>query len=323
MLVLAGMVVAVCLLALWARGCGSAPYAIVIDGRPVCYVRDERAAQEVHNRLLAEARRIGGGAASVEETWEVACPQVLSVQDAVKALKEKVHVQVEAYAIEVDGTPLVYVPSEPMAKQVLEAAKKHFVEDGVRLLEPPKFRQKVRIVPAVVRLDKLVADVEGAVEKLFDTGGERIYVVRRGDTPLKIARRFGTTLKRLYELNPGMKGRDLRVGEKVRVPSTKPALTVVTVRELQVRRPVPPPEQLVPTASLLKGQRRVKSEGAPGEKLMVRRVVFENDKRIKAQTTSEKIIKKPQPRVVEVGTRAPPPPAPAGPAQPAAQPTSR
>ena len=43
------------------------------------------------------------------------------------------------------------------------------------------------------------------------------YSVRRGDTLGTIADRFGTTVDRLLELNPGIDPRALRVGQPLRV----------------------------------------------------------------------------------------------------------
>ena len=43
------------------------------------------------------------------------------------------------------------------------------------------------------------------------------YAVRSGDTLGSIADRFGTTVDRLMELNPGIDPRALRVGQAIRV----------------------------------------------------------------------------------------------------------
>jgi LysM repeat protein len=41
--------------------------------------------------------------------------------------------------------------------------------------------------------------------------------VRSGDTLASIAERFGTTVDRLMELNPGIDPQALRVGQQIRV----------------------------------------------------------------------------------------------------------
>jgi Tfp pilus assembly protein FimV len=45
----------------------------------------------------------------------------------------------------------------------------------------------------------------------------RLYAVRSGDTLASIAGRFGTSVDRLLELNPGIEPTALHVGETVRI----------------------------------------------------------------------------------------------------------
>jgi nucleoid-associated protein YgaU len=49
------------------------------------------------------------------------------------------------------------------------------------------------------------------------TTGEQRYTVRRGDTLVAIATRFGTTASDLRRLNPGIDPVELRVGDRIRV----------------------------------------------------------------------------------------------------------
>ncbi len=300
------VVALVALLALRVGGCRGPARAILVNGETVCYVHDERAAEEVRRRVVSQALGDLGGEAGIEERWEVVRPKTVSVDEAVELLQGLVRVQVEAVGIEVEGTVLVCLPTETQAQQALQLLKQHYTPQGERLLEQPKFRQKVRMLPETVRPEEVVRDVEKAAEKLIASGGERIYTVNRGDHPSKIAQAFGMSVQALFQLNPGIKGRDLRVGETVRVSSDKPLLTVVTVREVKVRKQTPPPEQVVETDSLLRGEKRVVREGEPGEKVLTLKAVFENDKRVKAQTLDERVIKQPEARRVMVGTREPP-----------------
>ena len=51
--------------------------------------------------------------------------------------------------------------------------------------------------------------------------GSREYAVRRGDTLRSIARKFDTTVAELRRLNPGLRRRDLRPGQRICVPSRR------------------------------------------------------------------------------------------------------
>jgi LysM repeat protein len=46
----------------------------------------------------------------------------------------------------------------------------------------------------------------------------KTYNVRRGDYPIKIAKRFGINYKKLKKANPGINWRRLRVGQRIKIP---------------------------------------------------------------------------------------------------------
>ncbi|MBC7289119.1 MAG: G5 domain-containing protein, partial [Armatimonadetes bacterium] len=265
-------------------------------------------------RIIEEAKAGLESKGVIKEQWTVEMPRVLGEDEAVALLKQRVHVQVEAFAIQVDGKPVVFLPTEADAREVLEKARQRFCPEGVELLAKPEFREQVRIVQAVVD-PAAVCRTQDEALKLLLGGGDRYYTVQAGDYPAKIAEKFGLTLKQFYALNPGKKGKDLRAGEKVLVARTKPRLTVVTVRKITVRKPIEPPEEVSPTPSLPAGERRVVTEGEPGEKLLVLKAVYENDQRVKAQVLESRVLKPPKPRKVMEGTGT----APQTPASPAGQ----
>jgi len=45
------------------------------------------------------------------------------------------------------------------------------------------------------------------------------YTVAAGDTPSKIARKFGTSVDAILAENPGLEPNRLRVGQKIRLPA--------------------------------------------------------------------------------------------------------
>jgi LysM repeat protein len=301
-LLLCIVVLLVLLAAMRVGGCGRPVRALMVDGKLACYVPNEAAAERVRKGLLEEA--LGGlkNPAAIRERWEVVRPRVLSADEAMKLLRDKVHVQIEAFGIEVDGKVLLAVPTEADARQVLEMVKARFAPDRETLLAPPRFRQTVRLVHAVVASEELYRDPAKAVERLLGTGGQTYHTVRAGDNPSKIAARYGMKLTDLWSLNPGLRGRDLKAGEKVLVSTSRPVLSVVTVREVTDRRPIPPPEEVERTAALPEGERKVVDEGEPGEKLVTLKATYENERRVKAQVLSERVIKQPRPRKVLLGT---------------------
>ncbi|HHX50874.1 MAG TPA: DUF3794 domain-containing protein [Clostridia bacterium] len=50
----------------------------------------------------------------------------------------------------------------------------------------------------------------------------RYYVIQAGDTLYKIAKRYGTTVEAILELNPGLDPENLRIGQQIKIPCTIP-----------------------------------------------------------------------------------------------------
>ncbi len=296
----------------WPRASRGLGCQITIDGQPVCIVPSEAVAEKVRQRIIRDAVGDAECNAFIKERWVVKPPQIVDEERAYQLLKDKVHVVVEAYAIRVNGKPVVYLPTEADARQAIALLLRRYETSGPgELVGKPKFREQVDIALARVDAAKLVKTPEAAVEALL-SGGEKYYTVKKGDYPAKIAQKCGISLSELYALNPDIKGKDLRAGQKLVIARSKPRVTVVTVRELTVRKPIAPPVEKVRTYSLPAGQTKVVSPGEAGEKLLTLRATFENDRRVKAQVIRESVLKPPKPQKVLVGIAQHPSSRPAG-----------
>ena len=76
------------------------------------------------------------------------------------------------------------------------------------------------------------------------------YKIRPGDTLYAIARRFGVEWQELLVANPGLKTRDLRVGQEILIPTPsitpKPPLETTPVQPAPTEEPAPTPERYLP-----------------------------------------------------------------------------
>ncbi len=284
--------------------------AIRINGQLACLVRDQAAADQVLKILLERGRKGYQGNASLREAWDtVTWPlgrgdKVLSVDEAVAKLAPLVHVVVDCAAILVNGKPVVYLPTAEEAQRAIELLLKHYTPKGGKLMEPPKFRERVQVQLTSAPPDKVVATAEEAVQKIVQATGERYYTVQKGDYPDRIAKKFGMSRQELYRLNPGVEWTKLRVGQKIRVKGRKPLVTVVAVVEEVKREKYRVPDEEVKTASLPRGQRRRVREGEPGEKEVRMKVVYENGRPVRREKLEERIVKPAKPGRVMVGTAA-------------------
>lgn len=286
--------------------------AIRIDGELICLVNDQAAAARVHDILLEQGKGDlpGEGVLEqewVDEPWPVEGNEILSVQEAVEALAKRVVVLVDAFTIQVDGQETIALPSEQFAKDVLDALKASYLKEGEKLVEPQSFLQDVKISPIRSRADRVVTEIGQALKQLAGARGEaKTYTVQAGDFPEKIAASHGMTIAAFYELNPGVKGRTIHPGDKVKVSPAMAQITVRTVKEVTTTVELAPEVEEVKTASLPRGERQVAAEGTPGKKLVIEHHVYHNDKLVESRKISGRVIEPPSPRRVLVGIRETP-----------------
>ena len=282
---------------------------IKVDGEIAALVANKKAADQVSSRLLKEGKQDLPGEASfaeqwLDDAWPIGDREVLSVPEAIELLRPKLSVLVTAAAIEVDEQQAVVIETEELAKRVLDEVKRKYAgEEETVLLEPPKFRQDVRIAQVSRPPGEILTDVGIAVEQLTKGGTTaKTYVVKTGDTAAKIAHNHGMSLSKLKELNPGVASRILYPGDKLKVSAATAPLTVVTVKEETRIEQLPPETQEIHTPTLPRGKREVAREGKPGKKKVWDKVVYENDKAIRREPIRGIILEEPQAERVLVGT---------------------
>lgn len=282
--------------------------AIRIDGKLICLVQSQEAAEQVHARLLEEGKGDLPGEASLkeqwtDEPWPLDGHETLSISEAVEALKPHVTVLVDAYAITVDGVEMVSLPSEQFANDVLDAVKGRYVSEGDTLVEPQTFLEEVTIAPKRAKAEEVVTQIGKAVEILTQAKREaQIYTVKAGDYHEKIAADHGMSLAEYWELNPDLKGKIIHPGDKVKVSPEVHGITVETVKEMKETVEIEPEVERIATDSLARGETEVATEGVPGKKLITKHVTYHNDRKIEpAKVVETRIIEQPSPKRVLYG----------------------
>lgn len=285
--------------------------AIRIDGEKICLVRNQRAAQRVHETLLE--RGSGGlpGEAALQQQWQdepwpVDDNKVLSVEKAVEMLQPRVTVLVDAYTVEVDGVPTVNLASEELAKDVLDDLKSKYLGEGEKLAEPQTFLEEVKIAPRRAEADSVLTEIGLAVEQLSQTRREaQTYTVKPGDFPEKIAAKYDMTPTELYTLNPGLRGSVIHPGDTLTVAPAVRGITVKTVKEVTRSEEVEPGVKKTHTVNLPKGETLVSDPGSPGKKLVIEHHTYHNDRHVETEVKSTKIVEQPSPKRIMVGTGEP------------------
>jgi hypothetical protein len=280
--------------------------AILINGKQMVLVRNEKAASAVRQRLLVAAGG-GDGGSTFREKWEdttrpVDGEPVLSVNDAVSALAGKVTVLKEAVAIEEGGQRLVVVPTREMALSVLDQLKARYRSPSDAVVHVTKLRPTPVVRLCAVPPAEIMTDPQRAIECLLNARSVDVYQARSGDYPERIASAHDMTLEELWSLNPGLRGQVLHPGQQMKVYVRHGGLMVVTVKETVSWIALPPPVVVQSTPTLPKGTKKVQDPGKPGRKLVRFEVTMNNDREVLRRPLKEEIVIPPRPQTVLVGS---------------------
>jgi LysM repeat protein len=282
--------------------------AIIVDGQTCCLVAAQKDVEAIRKQIIAAARGDFPGEAFIKEKWEDATEEVddrpvLSVAEGIEALRDKVTVHVAAAAINVKGVNVAVLASEELAHRALDTLKSQYIGDESSKV----ISQTLEPEPSIGTVDKppdeISTDIRQVVTQLRETRREPMpYVIKTGDYPEKIAGAHGIPVKELWELNPGLRGRTIHPGETIKVGIAVPAVTVVTITEVTRNETIEPPVKKRYSPAVKRGQTQVEAEGKPGKRTVTYRITRRNDKRVAKEILHEKIVEKPQPRKLLIGT---------------------
>ncbi len=280
--------------------------ALRVNGQIICFVSNERAARQVHDKLLAEEKGSLPGAAAFAQQWEdLNWPlgkddKVLGPTEAVAAVMPRVTVKVAAAAIQLHKRNLVILPTQEEARQALDKLKSGYA--GTDFLYCGLLPADVTITAVQAPPRDIVREVAGAVKMLQEpattTAG---YTVARRDTWQKVAAKYGTTEATLRQVNPGG-GRVLHRGDKLAVPVKAPKLTVVVVKKQSREEPYSAPPEKLLTNTLARGITRTTIQARPGKKVVTWKITEHNGTRVSAEKIDEQITQPAVPERIMVGT---------------------
>lgn len=290
--------------------------AILIDGKVAVFVRNEKAAEEVHQRLLQNHKANLPGRAFLEQKWASdnwpldQNDEVLGVDEALLALKPKVTIKVTAAAIQLADQQLAVLPTKESAQMALDLLKKEFSTGEGRLKEARFLQEDVQIAEVKAQPGAIIADVHEAVEMLRQPlNGHGEYTVQAGDSWYVIAEQHEMTKQELKDLNPEEAKRreiDLRIGTVLKVSSPLPPLTVITVWQDTREEVIKPERQEIKSSTMLRGKEKETFAGTPGRRAITEKVTYRNGKEFARETIEDKVLKEPVPKRVMVGTASPP-----------------
>lgn len=245
-------------------------------------------------------------------------------EETLNKLTKELEVQTDAYALKVDGVPMIYLKNEKDYEETIKLLKLQYVpEEKLKELEENKDADNL---PKLNRYESRIKDVflsedvsgeaarvnpakiltpEQAVEYIkTGTLEKEVYIVKEGDVLGRIAVKHGLTTKELLALNPGLTIDSLlQIGQEINVTVAKPLINVQVVYEKATVEVINYEKIIEEDDSMYKGEKVVIQKGAKGEKEVSYLITEVNGQRIEKTVIEENVIVEPTDHIEKVGTK--------------------
>jgi len=283
-------------------------YVISVAGQEIATVTCESEAHAAFDKyLLAKAGEYGYDVTYNEDVKIEPRPadecNFISSDDAALLLANCLTPVVEASILLVNGTPVMALPNEKEALNVLELAKGYYINDGQKIIDA-KICEEVAVVTENRTPESIVMGDIARNILLFGSPQDATHtVVSSAETMWTIANQYQMNVNDLQKANPGLSSGDLEIGMTVRLFAIKPKLTVVVVKEVIKTQAVAYKTQTIDNSDLLRGTQKIVTPGKAGEEDATLQVVETNGKQTRSTKISSVITVEPVKQVVERGTK--------------------
>lgn len=245
--------------------------------------------------------------------------------ETLKTLSEQLEPQTDAFALQVDGEPILYLKNKKDYEETIKKLKLQYVpEEKLKELEQSKSSNKQlpkleanqsRIIDVFLSEDVSGEETKVSPAKILTpdeavqyikTGliEKQVYVVKKGDVLGKIAKNHGLTTKELLELNPDITiDTLLPIGKEINVTVEKPLINVQVIYEKMNKEKIDYEKVIEEDASMYKGEKQIIQEGSPGEKEVSYLITEVNGNIVKKTITEEKVLVEPTKHIEKVGTK--------------------
>ncbi|MED3763604.1 M23 family metallopeptidase [Ureibacillus sp. FSL K6-8385] len=304
-------------------------YHVYLEDEYIGSVSDEKKVKEVIKEKEKEASaNYPGYEVDADELVTIVPEQVFSYEttdsDTLKTLKKQLEVQTDAYALYVNGEPVLYLKNKEDYEETLKKLKLQYVpEEKLKKFEQSKNSEAqqnlkendMKIVDVVLSEDVSVKEAKAnpaniltpdEAVKFIKTGSleKQVYIVKKGDVLGKIAKEHGLTTKELLALNPGLSVDSLlQIGQEINVTVEKPLINVKVVYETVKSETIDFEKEIRKDASMFKGEKVIVQKGSPGKKEVSYLVTAVNGQVVNKTVTNEKVLVQPTKHIEKVGTK--------------------
>lgn len=290
---------------------GPRVYAVEVDGQKVCLIQDPKCLDEAISGLLQEKQQEKGIPVTLaNQVRAVASKEGGSNPLDTKGLKDKLAglltFQTKAYLISVNGRPVVALPDEKTAQEVIDGIRASYIEkfSGSNVeFGKLEILEDVKITPQSVSLDRLRTKEEATRILLRGTDKVVIHTVQRGQSLWSIATAHQMTVDDLKKANPELTSDVLQIGQKLNLVVPEPYLTLVSTEKRTFTVNIPYSTEIIEDNTLWPWQQVIKQYGIYGKKEVTVEIKRQNGQEISREIVQEKILSEPVTEIRIHGTK--------------------
>jgi len=286
-------------------------YAVKINGKTVGVVRDKDDFTKVIDTIRDNFYKTYEAEMVFNETIEyekikAKKNELTSAMRMESTLKQVMSLKVKAFGIKANGKLVSVLATQAESEKVLEEIKNPYISN-LEGIQDVYFGENVIIEEIAIEM-KGIRTLEDTV-KLIQKGTEEVKVheVQKGESLWTIAKKYNLSVAELEEANPEVNPDKLQIKQPINLIVPKPLLTVVTVRRSRYEDNIPFPVEFEETATLYKGENKIKVAGKDGKREVYAEIVEHNDVEVTRNILEEKIITEPNKQIVLKGTKELPP----------------
>ncbi len=227
-----------------------------------------------------------------------------SDEEVLTALTYMKDLQVEAYAVMIDGKQAVIMQNEDAARDVVDEVEDFYNQPASgRVYTKGSFKESVVYAPVNVKLGDIWNEDDAATYLRTGSSKTISYTVHENETFETIAEDVGITTEQIAILNNGVDPEDPGVGTVLTLTYTEPILNYASSAVETYTEDLEYSTQYIDNASLYRGEEEVKSPGVIGQQQIVATVMFENGIETSRKVDSVSTISDPIDEVIYRGTK--------------------
>lgn len=294
---------------------GDKLYEMYVNDTPVGVFSHASNGLLLYDEMVAEKMKDQKDSAFLDNTVyfkETADKDISSEESVRAALDQELVVKVKAWAVNIDGEPVLYVPTDEDAHAILDAIQAPYRQraqaKGSELTDIG-FKENVTIEKLSIPQDELITDMEYATNYLA-TGlaTTSTYTVESGDNLYGIAQQQEMTLHELQLANPELDMQEpIHPGQELLLTAVNPMVTVTTEETYSFEEEIPFDIVSRNDNTIYKGQTKLVQTGREGIKQVTVHIRCENGKETARDTMGEEVLRAARNEIKAIGTLDPPP----------------